>query len=91
MIDPGYLAKAVRLPKKEQQVFLYMTLDESNGEASVLEYWVMWSTTSLLLLLVPLYSVVVESIRFPSMAQIELFNHLQCLWPFSCVQTDNYY
>ena len=48
----------------------------TDGEASVLEIWGMWSVPSLLLLLEPLWPWVVVSVGVPSMGQIELLNHL---------------
>ena len=50
----------------------------SDGEASVQELWVMWSTPSLPLLPSPLRPLVVAPVRVASMGQTELFNLL--LW-----------
>ena len=59
----------------------------SDGEALVLEFGGIWSTLSLPLL----WPGVIVPFWVPSMDQIELFNYLQHLKPFNCVQTNNQY
>ena len=49
----------------------------------------MWSSTLLLLLPGLLWPGTVVPVKVPSMGQIELFNHLQYLKPFKCVQTND--
>ena len=56
----------------------------SDGEASVLELWWMWSTPSLPLHSVPLWPGVIILVRVPSMGLMEIFNHLLYLEPFNC-------
>ena len=67
----------------------YPDMKQSDGEASVLELWGMWSSPSLPLLPGPLWPRVVVPVRVLSMVQIELFNHLVYLKPFNCVQTSD--
>ena len=62
----------------------------SDGEASVLEHWWMWSTPSLPLLPGPLWLKMVIPVRAPSTGQIEIFNCLVYLKLFNCVQTNDY-
>ena len=59
-----------------QQVSWVWQWTESDGEASVLEIWGMWSTPSFLLLPGPLWARMVVPTRIPFMGQLELFNHL---------------
>ena len=56
----------------------------------VLELWEIWSTSSLPILPGPLWSGELLSVRIPSIAKIELFNHLLYLKPFNCVQTNDW-
>ena len=53
-----------------------MTLNYTDGEASVPELWGMWSTLFLPLLPGPILPGVPALIRPPPMGQIELFKHL---------------
>ena len=64
---------------------------KSDGEASVVELWGMWSTPLMPLFPVPLWPRVVVPVRVLSMGQIELFNHLLYLKSFKCVQTKDWY
>ena len=66
-----------------------MTQNYQMGRASVLELWGMWRTPSLSLLLGLLWPGLVVPGSVPSMCQIELFNHLQSLKQFTCVQRNN--
>ena len=58
----------------------------SDGDASVLKLWRMWSTPLFPLLQDPLLWRVVVSVKVSSMGQMELFNILLYLKPFNCVQ-----
>ena len=49
----------------------------------------MWSAHSLPLLVGPLRTRVVIPVKVPSMGQMEMFNRLQVLKPFNCVQTND--
>ena len=51
----------------------------SDDEASALQLWEIWRTSSLLLLPGPLWPWMVALDGVLSMGQIELFNHLNCL------------
>ena len=50
-------------------------LTPSDGEVLLLEIWRVWSTSSLSLLSGPPWSGVVVLVRFPSVAQIDMFNN----------------
>ena len=56
----------------------------SHDEAFVLELWGIWSTSSLPLLLVPLWPEI--PVKVLSIGQIQLFNHLLYLKPFDCAK-----
>ena len=63
----------------------------SDGEAPVLNLWLMWSTPSLPLLQCPFWPELVVLVRVPSMSQTELFNHLLCFEPFNCAFKKRYW
>ena len=88
-----YLCSAVRT---NQWVSWIWHETASNGEAPVLELWVIWSTPSLPLLPGPLWPEVVISVRIPCMGQIELlmldnknWNHLTVCKQMSSVSLKN--
>ena len=68
-----HLFIGVRHPLNERPDF---DSKQSDGEAPVVELLGMWSTLSLLLLLVSLLPGVVAPFRVPSMDQMKLFDHL---------------
>ena len=60
----------------------------SDGEAQVLEFWLMWSTPLLPLLSDPLWYGAVVPVRIQSIGQIEIFNpFLKWKISFHYVQT----
>ena len=62
-------------PHPRQWVSMYDSkpYDDDDDDAPVLEFWEMWNTSSLPLLLVPLLIWVVARDKVPSLLQIELF------------------